>query len=180
MSVLIPVVTALFGGVSGALLTSWMHYKKFRQDGVVRVIDWMEDIRLRPKRQELREAGAFSTWNKEVLDAAYEVSRHFDRLGILDSNKHVDRSFVDKFYAIPAIHMWDLCREYVEFERKKANRRAHLWEFEQLALRVRHVEENHPTNRKSNTWAPFPRRSKDFCINRLHDRLFCSLHRKQG
>lgn len=105
-------------------------------------------------------------WTGEELEAADNVSRAFDILGILDSTGNIDSKFVDRFYAIPAIELWDICKDFVSEERKKRGVQ-HLWEFEQLAKRVENVNLNHPAVTGNKKWPRNPRNKQLHLLSKV-------------
>lgn len=118
---------------------------------------------MRPERQVLYSARksnkSYDKWTAEEKEAAYKASRSFDILGIFDSSRLVDQRFVDRFYAIPAKEIWDICVDYVESE-QKTHGPQHLWEFQQFAERVKYVKGNHPAITGRRSWPRYPRRKR--------------------
>lgn len=135
----------------------WMA-KQMRLSSAISIINWLEEVR--PQRQLLyktrEQAKALAQWSDEEKDAANKVTRRLDILGMLESVEYLDKRLVDRFYAIPASDLWDICKDWVEDERSRRGPQ-HLWEFQQLAARVRYVKGNHPAIGKSEDWPRNPR-----------------------
>jgi len=116
---------------------------------------------MRPERHLLysleKSNRKYDKWTEEEMKAAFKASRAFDILGTFDSSGLVDRRFVDRFYAIPAKEIWDICKPYVESERETRGPQ-HLWEFQQFANRVKYVRGNHPAITGEKSWPHYPRR----------------------
>lgn len=83
---------------------------------------------------------------EEVREAADNVSREFDYLGLLDRTGMVDSRLVDSFYSVPFVFLYkDLLNQYVSELRKPENRGpTHFWELVQFYNRVKNVPNNHP------------------------------------
>jgi len=159
-----PTITFLIGlsfSIIAIILDFFKHAlssRQFDQSSMVKAIDIMENVRSdRFILYSIRNSNKpLSKWTDSERKAAYNVTRAFDILGILDNTKLISRKFVDRFYAMPAKELWDICLPYTQEERKTRGEQ-HLWEFEQLADRVKNVKGNHPTIRKKKKWPLFPR-----------------------
>ena len=130
----------------------WMA-RQTRLSSAIAIVNWLEEVR--PHRSTMYkirdEEKPLSSWTPEEKDAANKVARSFDILGLLDSLKYTEQKFVDRFYAIPAHECAEILREWIGEERKVRDSH-HLWEFEQLALRVQHVKPNHPAVTGKTKW----------------------------
>ena len=126
---------------------------------MIKMMEWMEEVR--PKRLLLYEIGlsrkAYDLWSDDDKSAAEEVARRFDMLGVLENCGYLDKRVVDRFYAIPARKMWEICLPHVRAHQDRRGKWL-FWEFEQLAERVKHVEKNHPGVRETRGWQWNPRR----------------------
>ncbi len=69
-------------------------------------------------------------------DAADTVSRSFDQLGLLVREGAVPLNIIAHFYASPVLRCWYKLQPYVGVERWKRNQNGHLWEWENLVLRI--------------------------------------------
>lgn len=69
-------------------------------------------------------------------DAADTVARAFDRLGLLVREGVVPLNIIAHFFASPAIRCWYGLQPYVGVERDKRTQDGHLWEWENLVLRI--------------------------------------------
>jgi len=141
-----PTVTFLLGfGISVIVFVSYFGVKvtsrQLTKESAIKAIDILESVR--SDRHILYSIGKspkhYDSWTPEEKAAAEKVCRAFDILGILDSSNQISRRFVDRFYAIPAKELWDACVPYVDSEREKRGPQ-HLWEFQQLAERVKNVK----------------------------------------
>ena len=124
----------------------------------ISVINWLEAVR--PQRHllyKLKETKKhLKDWTDEEKDAANKVTRQFDILGVLEKLGYIEREFVDRFWAISVVEVWKLCEGWVENERALRGPN-HLWEFQQLAERVKQVRETHPAITKGR-WPKNPRK----------------------
>jgi hypothetical protein len=138
--------------------------RQIRLSSVAELLDHMEEyVRNARKKLYLIRDKPYDEWDIEEKDAADKVARAFDILGVLDSTRSIDRRFVDRFNAIPAVEIWEICALYVRAERKKKGHgEHHFWEFEQLANRVKYVKKNHPAYNNKKRWPPFPRRKRPY------------------
>jgi hypothetical protein len=154
----ISLTVALCAFATAVLRNRWMA-KQLRLSSAISIIKWLEDVR--PDRQrlyKLREEGReFRDWSSDERDAAYRLTRWFDILGLLDSLGYVDQRLVDRFYAVPAREIWDICAGWIKDEQSRRGAQ-HLWEFQKFADRVRHVKDNHPAHRKIKDWPRNPRK----------------------
>ena len=148
-------IIALFVGI---LRNRWMA-KQLRLSSIPSIITWLEGVR--PDRKVLyqarREGRDFTKWTDAEKRAAYRVTRKLDILGLLESLGYLDTRLVDRFYAIPTAEMWEMTNNWLVSEREIRGPQ-HLWEFEQLAKRVRCVKCNHPAILGTKKWKRNPRR----------------------
>jgi hypothetical protein len=129
---------------------------------VVKMMDWMEEVR--GDRLTLYELGRlqkpYEQWSDDEKRAAETVARRFDMLGVLESCGYLDQAVIDRFWAIPAHKVWEICKPHVREDQRKRGEHGEwlFWEFEQLADRVKHVEKNHPAIRGERRWKRHPRK----------------------
>jgi len=158
---IIAVITAAIALV--ALAVSFANFawvaKQLRLNSSIQLVDWLEKVRdSRNLLYRLRDSGKpLAEWTDADKKAANVVCRQLDVLGIFDQLGFVDQRFADRFYAIPAKEMWDICQDWVENERLSRGPQ-HLWELERLATRVSHVKSNHPAIAGRTRWRRRPRR----------------------
>ena len=154
----IGVFIALIALVVSIISIVWAS-RQLRLDSSISIIDWLEEVR--PSRHllyELKASGIpFSKWKKEQKGAANIVCRQFDVLGMLENLGYVDKRFVNRFYAIPAHEIWEICYDWIQDERKIRGPQ-YLWEFEQLATRVQNVKKGHPAITGAKSWPRNPRK----------------------
>ena len=131
---------------------------------IMKTVEWMEEQR--PYRRvlyRLRDEGkSLEEWSEEEREAAYRVTRWLDILGVLDSLGFVDRRLIDRFYAVPASEIWEMCSAYVKNQQELRGPQ-HLWELEQFAQRVRYVKQNHPAFLVRHRWPCRPRQKPKRC-----------------
>ena len=167
---ILGLLVAIFA-LLASLFRNWYASRQIRLSSVVEILQRMENVRKdRQTLYKIRDGRKpYEEWAIEEKEAADRVAREFDILGVLDSTLNIDRKFVDRFYAVPAAEIWDIVAPHVKFKRKKEKRgKHHLWEFEQLADRVKYVKKNHPAYNDANSdkksdkkkWPPFPRRKR--------------------
>lgn len=162
-------LVAIVVSVVALIISSHYASRQLTQASAVKAIEIMEATR--SYRHVLYDAREFKKrypddWiqDEKIMKAANEVSRAFDTLGILDVTKQIDKKFVDRFYAIPAAEIWQICKQFVEDERKTRGSH-HLWEFQQFAKRVKWVKGNHPSYTNRRTWPPDPRHKYLFTVD---------------
>ena len=128
-----------------ALRRNRLTAKQMTLASAISVINWLDAVR--PERHLLykirEQKKPFKEWSEEEKAAANKVTRQYDILGVLEKLGYIDPEFVDRFWAISAVEVWEICREWVNNERSLRGPN-HLWEFEQLAKRVEPVKRNHP------------------------------------
>lgn len=154
----LSLVLALLALGVALLRNRWMA-KQLQLSSAISIINWLEDVR--PDRQRLykvRDAKKpFANWSEEERESANRITRRLDILGLLDSLGYVDKRLVDRFYAIPAHEIWEICVDWIKNEQTSRGPQ-HLWEFEKLAERVKHVRDNHPARRRIAGWTRNPRK----------------------
>jgi hypothetical protein len=154
----IGVFVALIALIVSIISIVWMS-KQLRLDSSISIINWLEEVR--PSRHLLYGLKAssvpFKKWKKAEKEAANIVCRQFDILGMLENLGYVDKNFVNRFYAIPAREVWEICFDWIQEERKTRGPQ-YLWEFEQLAVRVQSVEKSHPAITGEKQWPRNPRK----------------------
>jgi hypothetical protein len=140
-------------------LAIWYSSRQLRLSSIVEILRRMEETR--DDRHIVYAIGKkpYSSWSDPERKSADKVARVFDILGVLDSTHRIDRSFVDRFYSIPTVEVWDIVRPHVRHEQEKRGAH-HLWEFEQLAKRLKEVKQNHPAYHNTDRWPLFPRRRR--------------------
>lgn len=128
------------------------------QTSIMKAIELMETSRsYRHVLYAIRQSKKpFPEWDADEKKAANMVVRAFDILGVLDNCGNIDHNFVDRFYAIPAIEIWDICKPFIDDERKNRGL-TYVWEFEHFVTQIKNVKMNHPTLKKKN-WPRYPRR----------------------
>jgi hypothetical protein len=169
---ILGLIVAVFA-LLASLFRNWYASRQIRLSSVIEILQRMEKVR--EDRQILYKIRnghkSYEEWADPEKDAADRVAREFDILGVLDSTLNIDRKFVDRFYAVPAAEIWEIVAPHVEFKRIKEKRgKHHLWEFEQLADRVKYVKRNHPADNDTTSdktsdkkkWPPFPRRKRPY------------------
>jgi hypothetical protein len=159
VAVIIGAVAPLVAALIIVLTQNQKLAKQTALSSVLATIEWMEQRRgdrhvLYNVRDQKKP---YESWSDEERAAADRICRWFDILGVLDSLKFVDRKLVDRFYAIPAFELWDICKPHVQSQQKSRGAH-HLWEFAQLAESVRCVKQNHPAIAKSPRWPRNPRK----------------------
>lgn len=159
VSITALVVSVLALGIS-LLRNRWMS-KQLKLSSAISVVDWLEAAR--PDRLKLYkvrdEKKPFNQWSEDEKTAANNITRKLDILGLLDSLGYLDQRFVDRFYAIPAKEVFEICRDWLNDERTRRGEQ-HLWEFQQLAQRIEAVKDNHPALAKTEHWLRNPRKRK--------------------
>jgi hypothetical protein len=132
--------------------------RQVSQTSILKAIELMEASR--ESRHILyalkRSQKPFSQWSDPEKKAADTVVRAFDILGVLDNCKNIDRRFVDRFYSIPALELWETCKPFIDYERRE--RPTKYWEYEYFVSRIGNVKANHPTTCHRKNWPRFPRR----------------------
>jgi hypothetical protein len=87
--------------------------------------------------EQLRDAQYWKgSPTRAEIDAADTVARAFDRLGLLVREGVVPLNIVAHFYVSPAIRCWYKLQPFVGVERDKRMQNGHLWEWENLVLRI--------------------------------------------
>jgi hypothetical protein len=140
------------------LINSKNSRNQVSQSTIIKVIEIMENTRdyrheLYPQRGNVKP---FSQWNDREKKAADMVARAFDVLGVLDNTGNINRKFVNRFYAVAAIELWDICKPFIDEERKKRGPQ-HLWEFERFVIKIKYVKDNCPAFTGHQRWPLFPR-----------------------
>lgn len=157
---LIGLIVSLFALAISVLRNRWMA-KQLQLNSAISIINWLEEVR--PDRLKLyktrEEKRAFAAWTADEKESANRITRRLDILGLLDSLRYVDRRLVDRFYAIPAFEIWEICADWIR-ELQSTRGPQHLWEFQKLAERVKHVRDNHPARRKVAHWTRNPRKER--------------------
>ncbi len=130
-------------------------------NSAISVVNWLEEVRNdRLLLYEVERQGRDHTqWSDREKEAAEKVCRKLDVLGMFESLGYLDQRLVDRFYAIPAKDMWDICKGWVTQRRSERGQQL-FWEFEKLADRVEHVKRNHPAVKKTEKWSRNPRHQK--------------------
>jgi hypothetical protein len=128
------------------------------QTSIMKAIEIMETSRIdRHILYSIRESKKrFSEWDANDRKAANNVVRAFDILGVLDNCNNIGHNFVDRFYAFPAIEIWDICKPFIDEERKHRGI-TYVWEFEHFVTQIKNVRMNHPTLSKKKNWPRYPR-----------------------
>lgn len=154
-SVIISITSLVLSAIAllMALLRNRLTGKQMTLASAISVINWLDAVR--PQRHMLyklkEQKKPFKEWSEEEKEAANKVTRQYDILGVLEKLGYIDPEFVDRFWAISAVEVWEVCKDWVDNERSLRGPN-HLWEFEQLAKRVEPVKRNHPAI--SNAYRP--------------------------
>jgi hypothetical protein len=74
--------------------------------------------------------------NEDMKTKVEELVRAFDQLALLVREGQVPVDIVARFYASPAMRCWYILTPYVLAEREYRGQPGHLWEWENLVLRV--------------------------------------------
>lgn len=163
----VGLLAAAFAAVLTSIIANWLSSRQVRLSSVIEILQRMEKVR--DERQIIYKIPdrhkSYEEWSEDEKKAADKVAREFDILGVLDSTRNIDRRFVDRFYAIPAVQIWDIISPHVAFKRTDEKRgQHHFWEFQQLVDRVKYVKQNHPAYHDKKKWPPFPRRKRPYLI----------------
>ncbi len=168
MEIPVDLIIAFLAGLIiplAALIFQYLNTNYAKQQltatAITQAITQLEQAETLQALYELAEQKKYSEWSKEDKEAAIKASRAFDILGILDSSGQVSRKFVDRFYAIPALDIYNICKDFIEDQRKITGK-CYFWEFEQLANRVKYVKGNHPVRTGKNNWPRNPRHKYSF------------------
>ena len=140
--------------------------KQLKQlDVFQKIVDRLENPESRAARREarrLRDSGMTAEQviaNENARKCVDQVCRDFDLIGLLDNADVIDRTLVDRFYAVPFIDLYDpFLKKYIDRLRlaEGENRgRTHFWEVDQLYDRVKNVV--HPSKRTPSVWPEDPR-----------------------
>jgi hypothetical protein len=129
------------------------------QSTIIKIIEIMEDTReyrhvLYPQREKPKP---FLEWTVKEKEAADKVARAFDVLGVLDNTGNINHKFVNRFYAVAALELWDICKPFIDEERKKRGAQ-HLWEYERFVTQIKNIKKNCPAFNEKKKWPLFPRR----------------------
>lgn len=157
---IISLVASMVALIISLLRNRWMA-KQLKLASAISIINWLEEVR--PERMLLYKAEQqdkiYTQWSDDEKEAANKVSRRLDILGILESLRYLDQRLVDRYYGIPAKHVWDICKDWVASERSHLGQH-YLWEFERLAKKVEGVKNSHPAYTANTDWPKNPRSSK--------------------
>jgi hypothetical protein len=74
------------------------------------------------------------TWARK--DAAEEVFRAFDQLGLLVREGRVPVNIISRFYVVPILGCWYQLSPYIRATRNLRRQPSHGWEFENLVHRI--------------------------------------------
>ena len=142
-----------------SVIAIWYSSRQLRLSSIIEILRRMEETRDDRHRVYELNKKPYKDWSDPEKKVADKVARVFDILGVLDSTHSIDRSFVDRFYAIPAVEVWDIVQPHVRHEQEERGA-FYLWEFEQLAKRLKEVKQNHPAYHKKDKWPLCPRRRR--------------------
>lgn len=83
--------------------------------------------------------------NGIIKKAADDVCRVYDRLALIDRHKLLNNKYVDEFYSVPFVILYErVLDKYVDGLRRGERGLTHFWELTQFYDRVKSVPANHP------------------------------------
>jgi len=127
----------------------------------------------RPARTQVRdymaqcksEGRPFSPIEDENVKKAIDsVCRNYDLLGFMDRHELLSRHYIDEFYSVPLVFLYDdILGQYVDSLRQERERGAtHFWELTQFYQRVKDVPPNHPSRTAGATkWTKHRERTQE-------------------
>jgi hypothetical protein len=135
--------------------------KMRRSQNMIDIISLLEPTRAtRHLIREKRSQG--KTWkdlSNDELKEVDELCRRFDMLGLYDRLGLINSLFVDLFYSVPLVELYEtFLSDYVNYLRDDSKRgKTHFWELVKLYERVKYVPSNHPAITGNDDWPDNPR-----------------------